>query len=776
MNQMTNPPGMSPLAHGPASQGRGPGYGQGSYGPGYGGNYGYGYGYGHGHPEDEATPEFVEYWRAIMLRKWWILGTMLVFGAIAAYVVSQMTPTYRSTATVLIESTKSKIVGVDEVYSGVSNNREYFQTQAEGMKSRDIAERVVRELGLAKVPEFDPNNTSKGLRGWLVEAMPFAADWLPTPELLTSEAEIEANVVEQFSKRLTIEPIRLSQLVKVSFDSQDPQLAAQAANAVAEAFIVSDMEQRSQITQRAGEAINQRLGELKANLDASQRALQAYREKEGLIDSKSMIQGGQGRQLDDLTQRLVEARVKRADAEETYNLIRAGGASLDSVPAVVRNPGVQRAREIEAEAIRAVNEVAERYGPDHPRHVSAAAELASAKANVKRQIDVVLASATKEYNMARATEKAIEDEMRQSKGQLQNVNRKELQASGLEREVESNRQIYQTFLARFKETQATNDMQAASARVTDQAIPATLPIRPAKAASVALASLVGVMLAIVGAVIIKRMNNRVETSSDVERKLLQPYLAGLPVQKVRSDAGLMARAVVDAPGELYAESIRTAATGVMLSGMGDAHKVIAVTSSLPGEGKSTFSSNLAFWLCRTKKVLLIEADMRKPSLTKALKLSGKHKGLAEFITGEATLEDAVIVAENSDLHLMLCGSPPPNPLELLVSDRFKEVLEQIRAVYDVIVIDTPPVQLMSDAIVIGTHITGLVYVVKADSTPVAMARGGLRRLMDAGVPIIGVVLNQQDYKRAQYYGETGAYGKKYGYGKYGYGEKAGAAS
>ncbi|MFT3805100.1 MAG: polysaccharide biosynthesis tyrosine autokinase [Burkholderiaceae bacterium] len=768
MNQMTNPPGMSSLGQLSGPHG---------HGPGHGGNYGYGYGYDYGSPppEDEVTPEFVEYWRAIMLRKWWILGAMLVCGAIAAYVVTQMAPVYRSTATVLIESTKSKIVGVDEVYSGVASSREYFQTQAETMKGRDIVERVVRELGLASLPEFDPNNTDKGIRGWLKQNLPDVADRLPAPEPVTSQAEIEARVIEQFSRQLTIEPIRLSQLVKVSFDSKDPKLAAQAANAVADAFILSDMEQRSQITQRAAESINKRLGELKANLDASQRALQAYREKTGLIDSKSMVQGGQGRQLDDLTQRMVDARVKRADAEETYNLIKARGANLDSVPAVVRNPGVQRAREIEAEAIRKVNEVGKRYGPDHPRYVAAAAELASAKANVKRQIDVVLAAATKEYNMARATEKALEDEMRRSKGQLQDVNRKELQASTLEREVESNRQIYQTFLARFKETQATNDMQAASARVTDQAIPALLPVRPAKTASVALAALVGLMAAIVAAVLVKRLNNRVVTTADVERKLQQPFLAGLPVEKLQRRRA-MARSVIDSPHDHYAESIRTSATGIMLSSLGEAHKVIAVTSSVSGEGKSTFSSNLAFWMARTKKVLLIEADMRVPSLRKALRLSGGRKGLAELIAGQARSEDCVFVSEDTGLHLMLCDTPPPNPLELLVSDRFKEVLDELRGKYDIIVIDMPPVQLVSDALVIGTNATGVVYVVKADATPIPVARSGLRRLMEAGVPIIGVVLNQQNFKRAQYYGETGAYSKKYGYGKYGYGGKASAAS
>jgi len=225
------------------------------------------------------------------------------------------------------------------------------------------------------------------------------------------------------------------------------------------------------------------------------------------------------------------------------------------------------------------------------------------------------------------------------------------------------------------------------------------------------------------------------------------------------------------PNDQFAEAVRTAATGIMLSGMGEAHKVIAVTSSVPEEGKSTFSSNLAFWLAKTKRVLLIEADMRKPSLLKALHLSGGRKGLAELVTGEAKLDDCVFVGENSGLHLMLCGNPPPNPLELIVSDRFKEVLEQLRELYDIIVIDTPPVQLVSDAMIIGTHVTGMVYVVKSDATPIPMVRGGLRRLMDAGVPIVGVVLNQQNYQVAQYYGETGAYGR---YGKYGYGGKPGA--
>ena len=722
---------------------------------------------------EEPPPEFIEYWRAIMLRKWWILAGMVLLAVLTWLVVSQMTPVYRSTATVLIEANKSKIVNVEDVYNGASGSREYFQTQAETIKSREVALRVISELKLASNPEFDPAQA----KSTLVRTFPFLESVLPEREAPASEAEAEALILQEFAQRLTVEPVRLSQLVRVSFDANDPELAAQIANAVSDAFIGVDREARIRITEGAGQSINSRLGELKARLDESERNLQAYRERQGLLDSKTMVLGGAGKQLNDLTQQLVEARVRRSEAEEAFNQTKTGEANgYESVPAVVRNQGVQRAKELEGEAEKKLAEASQRFGPDHPRYSAAQSDVRAAKANTKRAIDAVVASTNKEYSAARATERTIEDQMRIARSEIQTVNRKEIQATGLEREAATNRQLYENFLSRFKETSATNDLQTAAARLVDPAIPGLRPVRPAKLPAVALAALTALLIGVVVAVIHKRLNNRIQTTSDVERKLYQPLLAGLPILSGKGKA-MPARVVLDEPGEHYAEAIRTASTGIMLSALDTPKKIVAVTSTVPGEGKSTFSINLAFWQAKTKKVLLMEADLRRPSIMRSLGLTDERKGLSELVAGTATLEESIFVGENTGLHLMVCGGLPPNPLELLVSQRFKEVLAQLQEIYDVIIIDTPPVHLVSDALVVGKLATGMIYVVKSDDTPTPMIKGSLKRIVEAHIPIIGVVLNQQDFRKAsRYYGEYSAYGGKYGYGKYGGGYGAKTAS
>ena len=712
-----------------------------------------------------VTPEYVEYWRAVMMRKWSILALVLLVAAVAAIVVHQITPRYRSTALVLVESSKAKVVQVEDVYTGISANREYFQTQAEVLKSRDIALRVVRDLKLASHPEFDPRQRKRPvIETWVLENVPYA-DLLITPApAAADQAAIEAAVVRSVAGRLTVEPVRLSQLVRVSFESSDPSLAALVANGLVEAYVQADISARMKMTSSAGSWINERLGELKGKLDASEKALQTYREREGMLDGKSMVLGGNARQLEELTQRLVEARVRRSEAEEAYNQVKAGEATnYESVPAVVRNIGVQRAKEAEADAERKVAEVSQRYGPDHPRHVAADSELTSARANSKRQVQNVISSILKEYNAARATEKTIEDSLNQSRGQIQNLNRKEIQLGVLEREAAANRQLYQTFLSRYKETNATGDAQQPNARLVEMAVPALLPVWPKRMQIVAVASALALIAGVAVALLLRALNNTVRTTDDVARMGL-PFLAALP-RVTGKNRSAPARELLEHPQGVYAECVRTAATGVLLSSIDTPRKTVLVTSSVPGEGKSTFSFNFAFQQARTKKVLLIEADMRRPSLGAVVNAPAEQRGLSECLVGSATLEESLIRINDSELHVLLAGQLPPNPLELLSAIRFRELLLTVEERYDLVVIDSAPLQVVSDALVLAPLCTGVVYIVKADSTPTPMVKQGVQRLETARVKLFGVVLNQQDFKKAErYYGEYSAYGR-YGYSK-----------
>jgi capsular exopolysaccharide synthesis family protein len=720
----------------------------------------------------DETPEYLQYWRAVAMRKWSILGITLIVALLTALVVVRMTPVYRSSVTLLIETDPTKVFPVGDASSGASlYYREYFQTQAEILKSREVAQRVVNELNLAEYPEFDPRpKPAVGLNAWVNEyVLPLKA-YITKPPDPPTPASMESDVLRRFSEHLSVEPGRQSQLIKVSFDSQDPALAAAVANATAQAYLQADLDARSSVNRNAGQQINERLEELRAQLNASEKALQAYRDREGMLDNKSTVLGGTARQLDELTQKLVDARVRLSDAEQAYLQVKAGEASnYESVPAVVKSQAIQRAREVEADAEKKLAEVSQRYGPDHPRHAAATSDLAAARANTRRQIQNLVASVVKEYEAARATEKAIQDSLNQSKASIASLNRKEIQLGMLERDAATNRQVYQAFLSRFKETSAAKNSPVASARIVESAVTSLTPIRPNKTRTVLIAAALTLFLCMVGAIVLHRRNNTLQTSDDVERKLNWPMLAALPVLPRRRNKNRGA-VVIDKPHDVYAESIRVASTEVLLSSLNVPHKVVAVTSCILDEGKSTFAINFAHSQAKTKQVLLIEGDMRRPSFDKAMILAPGQKGLVDLLAGTGTLEECLLQVDGGTLHVIAAGGIPSNPQELLSSRTFSDLLAVLRERYDMIIIDTPPVQLVSDALIIGAQSTGIIFVVKADATPVPMARRALARIASADIPIFGVILNQQDFKRAEkYYGEYSGYGK-YWYGS-GYGVK-----
>jgi len=720
-------------------------------------------------PEDEASKlDLVEYWRSITKRKWAILAFGLIVALLAGVIVFALTPVYRGTATVLIEANKNKVVSIEDVYSGIGQSREYFQTQVEIIKSREVAIRTIQVLKLWDYPEFDPRSKEKNIWQEWLEKLGISdelegKDW-------TDNALADA-IFLKFNKQLSIESVRLSQLVKISFESNSPALAALVANTVASTYIENDLDARYKMTKQASGWLQERLSSLKTKLDESERNLQNYREKAGIVDVKSAAQSGAGKQIEEVTQRLVETRLRRAEAENAYNQIKSVGKNGDysSLPAVVRNSNVSDALKAQADAERNMSEVAQRYGFEHPKYVAAEATLKSARENVKRQVESVVGSVTREYEVAVGTERALEGTLNSARGSIQNLNRKEFELGVLEREVDSNRQIYDMFMTRAKETNVSGDLQSAVARVVDGAVVPNKPVKPQKPQVIGIAFVLGLFIGVLVSLLLDRLDNTIKTTEDVEAKLKAPLLTTLPLlDKGDTDRVASARLFLDNPKSIYSEAIRTARTGVLLSAIDLPNRILLVTSSLPGEGKTTFSINLALAHAQTKRTLLIDADMRRPAITKGLDLAPGAKGLSELVAGTAVLDDCLQAVPGSSLSVLGSGRIPPNPLELLLSQKFKSTLDELAAIFDIIVIDSPPVELVSDALVISAHATGVIYAVKAADTPYQLARKGLQRIRRAEGEIMGVVLNRFDFKQAEkYYGEYSGYGK-YGYGKGGY--------
>lgn len=717
----------------------------------------------------ESSLDFMEYWRTLRKHQWAIGAFALVVTLLAGVIAFVSTPIFEAKTTVLIETNKQKVTNIEDVYGGVGASREYFQTQVEILKSREVAIKTINKLKLYDHPEYDPRAPKKGLAAML-QNIGFVSDPEDeAPAEWTTQTMSEA-LAPRFMKELAIEPIRLSQLVVIRFQSADAALAANVTNTLAKTYIENDLDSRYQMTRTANEWLQEQLGDLKQKMTQSEQALQGFREKQGIVSMKEAAQNGTGQQVEQLQSRLIEARTRLAEIESTYKIIKdaQNAGDLASQPAVLVNAQVADAKRQATETARKLADASQRYGREHPRYLQADSEAKSAAENLLRQIELVVGGVNNEYERARSTVKMLEGALSSARGTVVNINRKEFELGIYEREVDSNRQMYDMFMKRAKETNVAGDLQTTVARIVDPASVPKEPVKPKKKLIIAAALALGLMLGVAMALLMEVIDNTFKTTADVESRLKQPLLTVVPMlTKKEAERKSSGRKVVDDPNSLFSEAIRTARTGVLLSSVDLDSRTLVVTSSVPGEGKTTVSSNLALAHAMTKKTLLIDADMRRPSVAKSFGLDGHAPGLSELVAGTAKLSECVQQVDGSNLIVMTSGVIPPNPLELLHSDRFAQTLAALSKTFEIIILDSPPVELVSDAQVIATHASGVIFVTKAQSTPAPLARKALQRLRRSNAHIVGVVLNALDFNKAEkYYGEYSGYGK-YGYGTYG---------
>lgn len=721
---------------------------------------------------DDDEIDLLKLWQTIWYRKWGIISLVLVVTMVAILAVLAITPIYRAAATLMIEQKGAKVVSIEQVYGLEGAGSEYLQTQFELLKSRALAERVVRQLNLTTHAEFDPRQQPEPLidiKGLLAnfdfhKVVPATMPGdLEDPEALT-EAEIFDQVTRSFMERVTIAPQGKSQLVQVQVEMADAQTAAIAANALANGFIESQLEATMEMSMTATNWMNSRLGELRTKLKDSEDRLQAFREAENLVDVDGVTTISAA-ELSLTGDRMIDARRQRAEAESQYRQVqtmRGGGwQRLATIPAVLGHPLIQQFKTEQAKAQAKVEELSKRYGPRHPAMTAARSELSAAEGSLKGQVEQIVAGIERNYQLAIANENSLRASFDANKSQIQDISRKEFQLRELQREVDGNRALYDTFMTRLKETAATADLETANARVVDPATVPTEPVKPKKTLIVAIAALLALFAGVGLTLLLDALNNTFKSTEEIENRLNIPVLGILPQMKVpeRRELARMFAADTD---KSFSESIRTIRTGVVLSGMDHPHKVMVITSSIPGEGKSTVSANLAFALGQMERVLLIDADLRRPTLAKSFEFPVGTPGLANLIAGTARLEECIQQVDGID---MICaGTVPPNPLELLSSPRFAKAVEVLKNKYDRIIIDSPPTQAVSDAIVLSTFADSLLYVVKSASTHIPLVEKGVGQLLQNNAPVKGIVLNQVDIKKAKRYGYNyGGYYDYYGY-------------
>ncbi|WP_150305041.1 GumC family protein [Pseudomonas saliphila] len=718
--------------------------------------------------DDADYIDLKKIWHALWSRKWSIISLVLVVTMLATLAVMQMTPIYRASVTMMIESKGDQLVDFQRVYDNTGQLSEYLQTQLGLINSRGVAERVVRELNLTEHPEFDPRQRPQPLidvKGMVrrTKSMVLGEDPSKTAAPMT-EADIMDAVTRDFMTRTTADVEGKSQLVRISVEMADRLTAAQAANSLANSYIEGQLEAQMEMSMAATTWMNSRLAELRTSLKEAENRLQQFREEEGLVDV-----GGVGTvSADNLAMtgdRMIDARSQRAEAESQYRQVQAmedqGWERMASVPAVLGHPLIQQFKSEQARARAKVEELSRRYGERFPAMQAAQSDLAAATASLRAQVEQVVAGIERNYQLAVANESSLRASFDQNKEEIQDISRKEFKVRELERDVESNRELYETFQNRLRETTATQDLSSTNARIVDEALPPATPAAPNTRLLIMLASVLSFIAGVAIALIADFLNNTFKSAEDVENNLNLPVLGIVPLV-AKKQQKKVAHLFEKGDDMRFCEAIRTIRTSVMLADMSRPQKVIVVTSSVPSEGKSSVAANMAFALSQLQRVLLIDADLRRPTLAKNFDFPVGTPGLANLISGTAKAEDCIQTVDNQ-LDMLTAGAVPPNPLELLASPRFAKFLERAKEQYDHILIDSPPTQAVSDSVLMSTYADSVIYVIKSEHTSINMAQKGVGQLLQSGASIVGVVLNQVDVKKAAKKGEYSGYYDHYGY-------------
>jgi capsular exopolysaccharide synthesis family protein len=429
--------------------------------------------------------------------------------------------------------------------------------------------------------------------------------------------------------------------------------------------------------------------------------------------------------------------------------IERNATALDTFPAILANQFIQQQKAELANLQRQQVQLAEKLGERHPDMLRIQSAIQASQMKLDGEIAKVVQAVRTEYQAALAQEQSLTAALQAQKGEALSMNRKAIDYGVLERDVESSKQIYQSLLQRAKETGVSGELKTSNIRIVDAAVPSQDPVSPKRALNLLLGLFGGAFCGIGFAFFFEYLDNRIKTPEDLESHLGLPAMGLIPKIAVTQGAGdpLINNGV---PAN-FSEAFRGLRTNVMFSSAEEGARILVVTSTGPGEGKTLVAANLAIGMAMTgQRVLLIDADMRRPRVHEAIKIE-RDPGLSNFLVGAVKATDVVRKTSVPNFYVLPAGNTPPNPAELLGSKRFVDFISSLRQHFDLVVIDTPPVMAVTDAAVIGYRASGVLFVVAADATSRHAAQAALDQLEHAHVRFVGAVLNRVDLEGNAYY-------------------------
>jgi polysaccharide biosynthesis transport protein len=724
--------------------------------------------------EGEEGASLRAYWRILRRRRWTVLAALLaVLTLVVIYTVREK-PVYQAISMLEIEQENPNLITVQQLFQLQGVSDDYLNTQYKILKSDSLARQVIDKLHLDQVEEFNPPK-----RAWPWET--HAANATSDPRLPADPAHEQA-VLNNFQSRLGVNPVLRSRLVSVAFQSWDPNLAASVVNALVADYVQQNLQAHWEASQQATAWLSQQLDGLKIKLEKSEDNLQQYAQSNGLL----FLEGAQGQnenivdqRLRELQDELTQAQADLYQKEPLYHLAQAG--NYGALPGVFDNRTLQDLTVRLAELERQKAELAPNFNPSYPKMKEIQSQIDRIQAFETQQQQQAARHIEDEYLAAKRRVLLIGQAFQQQQNQANVVAQQSVQYNILKREVDSNKQLYEGLLQRLKEAGVSAGLKASNIRVVDQAVPPVNPVKPRVALNLALGLIAGLTLGVGLAFAQERWDNTLKTPEDIENFLGRPALAMIPAggtadhlkdgRRIPLPQGAKESARVTLPASLkkdstngwlridsdllqhspVSEAFRNLRTSVLLSTAARPPRSLVFVSAEPGEGKTTICSNLAISLAQLgKRVLVIDGDMRRPAVHEFFHLA-KSSGLVNYLTGDADWRGLAQPSGIAGLDCLVCGPVPPNPGELLFSQRMRELIGEAAAAYDLVLLDAPPLLNVADGRILSTMVEGTIMVVRGSVTPREMVRRAEIYISEVGGRLIGVVLNDVDLHRDGYY-------------------------
>jgi len=704
-----------------------------------------------------------DYLNIIRKRKLIVFSIFIIIFTVVLVVTIASTPIYEASTRLLIEKSVASPLVSD--YGYARQTPEFLQTQAEIITSYPVAQKVVQQLNLEETYDryltgadesvfllsavFDWAKDLYAVAGTISGSV-FAKSAVTLPEIEEDEMSRADSIAKIIRDTIEVELIADTKIIVLSFESANPELAAMIADATAEAYMNQLLEMKMAASNYNRKWMGMKGGEEAEKLKKAKKALYDYMKANDIVTIEDRV-AIVPQKMAELGSKLAQAETREKELATLYRKIRQSikqSEELITIPVIADDPALGKIREHILKAKENILEKSKKYGPKHPVMVRAQSELKILQTMQNQEIRRIVKTVKNRYELAGSNTRDLTGLLDKTKKEAINLNEKYIQYGILKREIENHQNLYNALISRTNEQNVTEKVQDINVWVVDKAQVPQFPAKPNKKRNILLGLIMGLFGGVGLALFLEYLDNTIKTPDDIEERYNLPVLSSIPKSKAKKKP--LCRLVLEKPSSALAESFKTLRTSVLLSSADDPPRAILVTSMAPLDGKSSIASNLAITLAESgSRTVLIDADLRRPTVHEIFGLQNTA-GLSTFIAGKSDIKVHEYPA-HKNLYIVTSGPKPPNPSEMLISKRLELFIGHFKKKFDFIILDTPPIISVSDALVMSKIVDASIIVVRFGKTTYQMMNHGMKQLEGIDAKVIGTVINDVDERKSGYY-------------------------